>query len=271
MERTKRNRIKAAVIGIAIALIIILVPIITLFLYVPSNMSEGLNDDIRLKISYYDYENYFYKNGDTIVPFRFKTPDKVEDGKTYPLLIFLHGGGSQGMDNMKSMCNFFIRNAARYGGDSYVLIPQVSDVNTYWDENILATLSKMQDEYLYKEYAIDTERVYLLGSSMGGFGCLSAIALENDRYAAAIVSAGALDDRYRSEDYSDWVDMPILFGHGIHDESVPIDSVKELYSAMKILGADVKFYEFNMGHEIDETFYDIKEIWDWLLSHKKVN
>jgi pimeloyl-ACP methyl ester carboxylesterase len=43
---------------------------------------------------------------------------------------------------------------------------------------------------LAKEFLIDTDRVYVLGHSMGGFGTWTALAEQPDRFAAAITAAG---------------------------------------------------------------------------------
>ncbi len=37
--------------------------------------------------------------GDVTIPYRYYVPERLELGKRYPLVLFLHGGGSRGTDN----------------------------------------------------------------------------------------------------------------------------------------------------------------------------
>ena len=47
---------------------------------------------------------------------------------------------------------------------------------------------------------------------------------------------------------------PIIIGHGIKDDIVPIEKSKIAYSKLLDEGANVKFYDYNGGHKISMEF-----------------
>lgn len=277
LDKNKNRRMILTIVFILVVMVLFLTPLTIMFLYVPNDFNEGINEDIRLKISYFDYENYYYKNGETIMPFRLKTPKNIDLNKKYPLAIFLHGGGSHGMDNIKQMCGFYLSNIKKYGEECYVLMPQVPVDTRGWDENMINTIEKCIDNYIIPNYSIDTERVYLSGSSMGGFGTIQALSQNPYRYAAVMFDSGAVpwvsDDNQVDIDidYNALKLIPMLISHGRNDLSVNIDSIINFTDTLKNLGAKditLKIYE-DRCHETTDLFYYEKSHWEWLFAQRR--
>ena len=54
------------------------------------------------------------------------------------------------------------------------------------------------------------------------------------------------------------IETPILIGHGVKDDVIPIDKSKIAYNKLLKEGANVKFYDYNGGHKISISY--IKEV-----------
>ena len=50
------------------------------------------------------------------------------------------------------------------------------------------------------------------------------------------------------------IKTPILIGHGIKDDIIPIEKSKTAYNQLLEEGANVKFYEYNAGHKISMNY-----------------
>lgn len=98
---------------------------------------------------------------------------------------------------------------------------------------------------LQKEFTIDPARIYVLGSSMGGYGSWSAITRRPDLFAAAIPVCGGM----RTQNVKGIVDVPIWCFHGGNDRTVPAERSRSLFEALQKLGGNMKYTEFpGVGH-----------------------
>ncbi len=152
------------------------------------------------------------KNG---VLYRLYRPDAK---KKRPLILFLHGGGECGRDNISQMTGTLgaLKLAERYS-DMYVMAPQAPDGDGIsMSDNLKKMLSRgnpfrnnMSDtpfslkgeygwnrDYLSKvsgiirdmidEGLVDGKRVYVIGLSMGGGGCLTMCSVDTELFAGAV-------------------------------------------------------------------------------------
>ena len=65
-----------------------------------------------------------------MLPYRIAAPMEVTDGKTYPMLLFLHGKGERGTENQRQLIhggNLFASEAFRKRYGCYVVAPQCPD------------------------------------------------------------------------------------------------------------------------------------------------
>ena len=115
-------------------------------------------------------------------------------------------------------------------------------------------------------YRIDSDRVYLTGHSMGGFGTLS-IAMNHPELFAAIapvaggvVSPAGLPKIAR---------IPQLLVHGDADRTVPVERSRTIVAAGKKLGAEVKYIEVPGGDHGSVVAPHFKDVFDWFDAHKR--
>jgi predicted peptidase len=114
-------------------------------------------------------------------------PTEYKRDRLYPLLVYLHGYGARGVDGDKPTTDgpgAFLREWEKTF-DMLVLFPQSEtgswEADTEDGQRVMAIL-----EEVLRDYAVDRRRIYLMGTSAGGFGVWS-LAMHYPRKWAAIV------------------------------------------------------------------------------------
>ena len=137
----------------------------------------------------YGRDIFVSSKGDSL-PYRMIHPESVKPGEKYPLVLFLHGAGERGNDNEKQLTHggqMFLNPVNQEKYPAFVLIPQCP-TDGYWAYTgrpksliptempvgqeispILQTLKQLLDSYLVMP-EVDTQRVYIIGLSMGAMG-----------------------------------------------------------------------------------------------------
>lgn len=211
--------------------------------------------------------------------YRLLPPARVEPGKSYPLLFFLHGAGERGDDNAAQLAHLPDKMALaeyREAFDGYVLAPQcrtgerwsatpwsgatalpLSPKATLDMRAALATLART-----LAEEPIDLERVHVTGLSMGGFGTWDLAARYPERWASAVPVCGGGDPGQSHK----MLDLAIWAWHGGADSVVIPERTRMMVHALWQLGSGAKYSEVvGVGHDSWHTAYDIQQgLWDWL-------
>lgn len=239
------------------------------------------------RTSPYDVKTAFsrqvYSSGDYSLPYAIYVPKNYDCGENYPLLVFLHGAGERGSDNELQLTvaiqkMFDDVNSPVY--DSIVIAPQCPIdrqwVMTPFDSMNYSVADTPESEELeavcgiiadtIDEYNIDTDRIYVTGISMGGYGTWDMLCRHGKRIAAGMPVCGGGDPSYAKQlKY-----IPIRTFHGSEDGAVPPDGTRKMFAALRMAGSKVAEYtEFDgMDHGIWDTVYSEKANLDWLYSHK---
>jgi predicted peptidase len=223
------------------------------------------------------------------LPYRLLKPDGYDkDGKDrYPLVVFLHGIGGRGTDNTKQLrsgAEEFVKDATRKKHPCFLAVPQCppdkmwSDVfkgtrqstkeNPTFAENPTEPGALVLDliDALCKEHRVDTDRIYLTGLSMGGYGTWDLISRKPELFAAALPVCGG-GDPARAEKLAG---LPIWCFHGDADPLVPVDRSREMIAAIKKAGGKPEYTEYKgVGHDSWTQTYKNGEVLDWLFKQKK--
>jgi predicted peptidase len=258
------------------------------------------------------------------VPYRLLKPIDLAENpdRKYPMILSLHGAGGTGNDNVRNLREWnttLAQESWRRKHPCFVVVPQsigplrtpgmavdytdekIARMPREWQEVIAPRRSHMQNpqganldrvfnllDALAKEFPIDTNRVYVLGHSMGGFGTWTAVTQEPDRFAAAIASAGWVGP---------WVDvtriknLPMWAFQGAQDKEIQVSMGNATFKRMKELGHNLKFTEMtNRGHNVGEAAFKYTgdspvdggvtkyasdqcdktvDVWDWLFGQKR--
>jgi predicted peptidase len=207
--------------------------------------------------------------------------NKNSDNK-YPLVVFLHGAGERGSDNLKQLVwgmREFSHQERRRKYPAYVLAPQCPDeqkwVEVDWSSDVspfpkepsqpLALLRQLIAA-LIESAAVDPRRVYITGLSMGGYGVWDCLARYPDLFAAAAPICGGGDP----ETAERFKDIPMWCFHGADDTVVKPKRSREMIEALKKWGAEPKYTEYpGVGHNSWSPTFENPEFHAWLFSHRR--
>ena len=186
-----------------------------------------------------------------------------EAGKKWPLIMFLHGSGESGDDIAKVKVHGPPKLVAAGKEFPFIICsPQAPTPRIGWQTQ---TLNVLLDD-LIEKYAIDTDRVYLTGLSMGGSGTWSWSIANPERFAAIAPICGG-GDTTRARRIKD---LPIWVFHGGKDPTVPVKFSQDMVDALKKEGADVKFTIYpDAGHDSWTATYDNPDLYTWFLAHTR--
>lgn len=224
-----------------------------------------------------------YQDDGHVLPYRLHSPDPIEKGKKYPLVVFFHGAGERGIDNRVQ----FLRAGAMFEFwnkyPCYVLaplcpLPEQGVPGVWVDTAFGGKGHRMKDEPAWPlrlamdvidkvvaENPVDPKRVYVTGLSMGGFATWELLARQGDRIAAAMPICGGGDAAYAA----DMAKIPIWVFHGDADEMVMVDRSREMIEALKAAGGNPKYSEYpGATHDVWSRTYADPAVWEWLFEQK---
>lgn len=186
------------------------------------------------------------------VPYRFFTP-KVRPGRSYPLVVTLHGHGESGTDNFSQIAGnqlsvAFADPARQDRHPSFVLSPQAPEGTPgsggWWRSDMKAGVVELVEATLAAHPEIDRSRVYLTGLSMGSYGSWSILPEHTDLFAGAVLVCGAGDETRAVNALGDF---PIWALHSVDDFIVPYHapgSDYRIFTAFEAAGYPVTWSEW---------------------------
>lgn len=225
----------------------------------------------------------FVDSSNNSMPYRILSPDNIELGKKYPLVVFLHGSGERGDDNEKQLAHgasTFSNPANINKYPAFVVFPQCKE--KAWtekiDERMFMPGAPVPDESkseklvmdliedLIEHNPIDSNRIYIVGMSMGGIAAYDLVCRHPDVFTAAVPICGAVNP----ERLIDAKGVKFLIFHGEEDDEVPSFCSREAYKALNLLGAEVDYVEFaGMGHDCWSSAFNYPSFLPWLFSQTK--
>lgn len=231
----------------------------------------------------YSDENYNYD-----LPYRLYVPENYQEEEKYPLVVFLHGGGKKGSDNVSQIENMagslaFVKAEVQQKYPSFVLAPQCPKNDNWIGKShsgsrmpesledikpstvnlmVMDLLKNIQDRY-----GIDSTRIYLTGQSMGGIGTWYLSLMSPNKFAAIAPVCGVS----LPSEVSLIADMPVWAFHGADDTTIPPEGSRQMIDALRDAGNNnVKYTEYpNVGHESWYKAYKEADLIDWMFSKER--
>ncbi|GAB3737505.1 carboxylesterase family protein [Spirosoma lituiforme] len=121
---------------------------------------------------------------------------------------------------------------------------------------------------LEAEFSIDSNRRYVAGHSLGGYGAWSFIGTHPGVFAAALPLSGTGDPALAKN----MVDVAIWAFHGEKDRNVPVDGCRTVIRAIQQAGGHPHYTEFaNVGHYLNPSLNAMPGILDWLFAQKRMS
>ena len=155
-------------------------------------------DSGKLQLLVYTPVDYFYSQEQT------------------PVIIFLHGA---------SLCGKNLNKVRRYGPLDAIVRGAIS---MRWPSfHRIREEPGIEENHGYarlgeEDYPCDSNRVYVLGMSLGGYGTMDVCATYPDRIAAGMALCGGCSYK----DVSGLGDLPFWIIHGTADRAVPVKQSK---------------------------------------------
>jgi len=236
--------------------------------------SEGLQEKYEARAS----------KGEWAMPYRLFHPSA--SGKL-PLIIYLHGSGGQGDENLKQLAlgNIFgtrvwilPENQKKF--PCFVLAPQSDRGWVRYDPAKLQQgkfamiagpgqgVSKVLEviDALLREFPIDERRIYAMGQSMGGAGTWNLIASRPDFFAAAVTCCGSIS----GDDGTGSIKTALWNFHGDADQTVPVLLSRDRIAARRKAGGHPLATEYaGVDHNVWEWAFTEPELPKWLFAQSR--
>lgn len=224
---------------------------------------------------------YESENGNSLF-YQIHMPDTLEEGKEYPLIVYMHGAGSKADDNLHIYSRFadFLRNFenGEYKNKAILLAPGCPKSGRWvpvrdWSQTTLdhtaAPTAQMQAvmeilDVVTDNLPIDKKRLYLHGNSMGAHATWELLSLFPDRFAAAVPGCGAGDPKMACKK----LNTAIWIFHGDADATVPYECSVIMSDALTAAGhKNFKFTTFpGAGHGISKMIADTEGLMEWMFN-----
>lgn len=211
------------------------------------------------------------------LPYRLLVPEKTDE--PMPVLLFLHGAGERGNDNERQLIwgKDLLLKAAREH-NCLVVAPQCPAGEKWsivdWSQGTIAfsdapsepmRMANTLIDELATQYNIDTNRLYIMGLSMGGYGSWDAVCRWPGRFAAAAPICGGGDP----EQAHRLVHTPVWAFHGDADPVVSVELSRTMVQAIKDAGGEPKYTEYpDVGHGSWVPAFAEPELLPWLMAQR---
>ncbi|MFN5982286.1 MAG: prolyl oligopeptidase family serine peptidase [Fluviicola sp.] len=182
-----------------------------------------------------------------------------------PVLIFLHGRSLSGTD-LNRVKKYGVIHEIEKGRKvpAIVVAPQVA-AGSWQPDKVLEVL-----QYIQKKYKTDTNRVYVCGMSLGGYGTLHFAGKYANKITAAVALCGGGDPK----DAANLSSIPIWIQHGTADEAVPVSHSRVVVAAIKAInqGKNLIYTEVpGANHGALERVFRSDEMYNWLFSQVRTS
>ncbi|MFB9055836.1 alpha/beta hydrolase-fold protein [Mariniflexile ostreae] len=230
----------------------------------------------------------FIKAQDTL-QYRIMYPEMFDSTKSYPLVLFLHGAGERGNDNISQLAHgsrLFASEEHRKEFPAIVIFPQCPK-SSYWANvevdrstnpiglefpinteptTALNMVMQLVDSMALEPF-VKKEHMYVGGLSMGGMGTFEILYRKPDRFAAAFAICGAGNPE-GTQRFAETT--PLWIFHGAKDDVVNPQASVAMVSGILKYGGKPNFTLYAKdNHNSWDTAFAEPELLSWLFSNSK--
>lgn len=219
-------------------------------------------------------------------------PLEYTSERSWPLIAFLHGFNPANPEYIGWWDVDRRHHAVADARPTIVVEPHGRGNAQYLgigDRDVMRCISEAK-----RRFAVDEERVYLTGESMGGHGTWAIASRHPDVFAAAApvyggwdfritdvsslssepppktaMSAFALESRSSFSHAENLLHVPLLVIHGDADAAVHVENSRHAVKLLQRWGYDIQYHE--MPGWAHEDLGRRLAIADWLLQHRRVS
>lgn len=193
-------------------------------------------------------------------------PDTYQAEKRYPVVLFLHGAGTRGEDISLLQDNLFLREAiGRYADYGFITIAPHCKHGTWFD--YFERLRRLVHTIAHTSYT-DSERLYLVGNSMGGYGTWQLAMSMPDYFAAILPICGG----GMAWNAARLVNVPVWAFHGAKDTVVSPDESRRMVEAVCARGGNAKLTVYpDAAHDAWTPTFANGAVFAWLFEQRNQN
>lgn len=214
-------------------------------------------------------------------------PLNYDPSKRWPMVVYLHGYYENNPEYI-NLWDVTKRHESASDKQGVIFIEPHGRGNTQYrgmgDRDVLKCI-----EMAKQRFSVDDDRVYLMGSSMGGFGTWNVATRHPELFAAIAPIYGGGDFHVFTKKetiakLNDWelllndkssstaqleslLNIPILVSHGDQDQSVDVNLSRYLVRLLQRWNYDVRYIEVPGKGHTDLGLWD--QIISWLRQHSR--
>lgn len=229
------------------------------------------------------YKKYYYCDKVANSGWFFRLKPIKEQGE-FPVVIYSHGNGlNRAGKNDLQMAEFKYLIKKLNKEKCHQVVIHTDYQCEYNTEEYSRALSAIID-YIEKEYKnVDFNRIYLMGTSHGGYACIYESLRNPNKYAACVCAMGyTYNEKFRisktngyqrdlnDNDYQTLSNTAFYLAWAENDGSYVVDSNNLLKENLQKYSAEIKTIEYESGgHTIFGKFFK-SDIWrEWLFNQKR--
>lgn len=199
-------------------------------------------------------------------------PYQYDSAKPSPVILFLHGGGERGDNNidqvMVGLAPAIMKSRAKF--PFLTVFPQCAKESNWKAGSGDADLALAMLKQVQAEFKTDPNRVYMTGLSMGGQGSWT-IAAQHPELFAAIVPMCAKPDLDLAATLAA-ARVPSWNFCGDKDAPETLQANREMAAALLKAGVPHKYTEYpNTGHNCWDAAYATPALFTWLLENSRAS
>lgn len=212
------------------------------------------------------------------IRFRLYSPQKIEPGRKYPLIIHLHGVGESGLDNTNQLSH--MQTTIRYfAGESrldfFMVATQCPSEEQGWTRSLsqegkgdapLTILDEIVDT-LIEEYPIDQDAISLFGICSGGGAAWEYAARHPNKFAA--LGACSSSPVFRTAPTNSLRTSYWSFNN--RDDRIPYQDVVQFVNAVNAAGGEAAVSLRDLGgHDAWSRALSEENVITWLVFQNRV-
>ncbi len=197
-------------------------------------------------------------------------PQRLADGRA-PTLVMLHGRGADEND-LAALAprldpHLFIVSVRapftfQYGGFTWYNTRNVSMPDIGMFQKSHTKLSQFI-EILPRLYAVNPQKVFVLGFSMGAAMAYALALTAPEKFAGIVVHSGYVPEASGiAPRWKQLAQVPFFVAHGTNDPVIPVSYAQHARELLRDAQADFTYKEYPIAHEISQQ--SLSDLSAWL-------
>lgn len=192
-------------------------------------------------------------------------PENFDETKVYPIIFYIHGHGFTWRDFSYLVENCPVRRERLPKDNNSIIVAPKCDNQTWI--SIFESLNAFI-EYIVSRNYIDKKRVYLSGSSMGGYTDWLLLQVKKTFFAAAVICCGG--GQYWAANLKTFNDIPIKAVHGRKDDTVLCRESEIMAKKINTAGGNCELIiHEDLGHDVWTRTFTDHNTYEWLAKQHR--